>query len=137
MASQPDDIRGTLERYLETDRLLGARSAPLRPPSPPAPQRPAGSQASAAPRAATPPAPGGPVIRSQQISDAERAEREKALQALDAASLRAALPQFLGSHVDGEEAAARCTACIGQIVADWSPDALDALLLHLRTSPVL
>ena len=33
MASTSDDLHGAIERHLETDRLLGARSAPLTPPA--------------------------------------------------------------------------------------------------------
>jgi DNA polymerase len=63
LSANRDEIQGIAERYLETDQLLGVRSAPLTPPA-------AGSRTGSSPA-------------SRKVSAKESAEREKALRTLD------------------------------------------------------
>lgn len=84
---QPQDIAGTLARYLETDMLLGAKEAPLslvRPgrPSASPPQRSVSGPA-VRPAAVPPTANRGKVIKVQELAPAEIEERAAQLKALD------------------------------------------------------
>jgi uracil-DNA glycosylase len=88
MKPSREEIRGSLERYLETDLLLGIDSVPLNPPA----RRPAGSGQAIGPvhgssaartaRSAAPPRSHS-VPTSQAVSADELARRQQALKTLD------------------------------------------------------
>lgn len=83
MGFPPDQIRGSLERYLETDRLLGINSVPL-PARPPRYAQPPGKH----PPATASQAGSKPVAALQAISAEELARRQEALKALDAGQVK-------------------------------------------------
>jgi uracil-DNA glycosylase family 4 len=85
MALREKDIHGSLQRYLETDLLLGVEAAPLK-----APSRKASRSAASVGKARRPaPTSGGTqVIALQAVSAEETARREQALKALNEKMVR-------------------------------------------------
>lgn len=83
MGLPPDQIRGSLERYLEIDRLLGIDSAPLSP-RPPRHAQLSGKH----PPAAASPGRDKPVVALQALSPEELLRRQEALKTLDAGQVK-------------------------------------------------
>ncbi|MDM8005784.1 MAG: hypothetical protein QUV05_06495, partial [Phycisphaerae bacterium] len=112
-----DQIRGSLERYLETDQLLGIDTVPLSTRSPTHAQ-PASSGSGKRPPAAAPQAGGRPVLTLQPISSEELARRQEALRSLDEGQVRGCmkcrLSQTRTQTVFGQGSAAARLVFVGE-----------------------
>lgn len=112
-----DQIRGSLERYLETDQLLGIDAVPLST-RPPTRAQPASSGSGKRPPVAAPQAGGRPVLTSQPISSEELARRQEALRTLDEGQVRGCvkcrLSQTRTQTVFGQGSAAARLVFVGE-----------------------